>query len=197
MTGQLIRLEPLSAHHAAGLAEAAGEDRSTYEWTEVPEGPEGAERYVSEQMAGAAAGDIVPFAQINVADGRPVGATRFMTIRYRPDRPTPYAVEVGGTWLAASAQRSGINIEAKLLLLTHAFETWGTARVDLKADARNQRSRTAISGLGATFEGVLRSWQPSRAPGEPDLLRDSAMYSILLDEWPAVRGHLLRRLGRE
>ncbi len=96
-------------------------------------------------------------------------------------------MEIGGTWLAASAQRTGINVEAKLLLLAHAFDEWGTARVDLKTDARNAKARAAIEGLGARLDGVLRSWQPSQAPGEADRLRDSAMYSILAAEWPAAR----------
>ena len=115
-------------------------------------------------------------------------------MRSRSTADPPYAVEIGGTWLAASAQRTGINIEAKLLLLTHAFDTWSVGRVDFKTDARNERSRGAIAALGATFEGILRNWQPSHAPGEEGRLRDSAMYSITAVEWPAVRSHLNERL---
>jgi RimJ/RimL family protein N-acetyltransferase len=113
-----------------------------------------------------------------------------MTLRRRSEGELPYAVEIGGTWLAATAQRTGINSEAKFLLLRHAFETWGVARVDLKTDARNERSRAAILRLGATFEGVLRSWQPSLVQGEQDRYRNSAMFSITREEWPQVREHL-------
>jgi RimJ/RimL family protein N-acetyltransferase len=108
----------------------------------------------------------------------------------------PYAVEIGGTWLAASAQGTGINVDAKLLLLTHAFEHWQVGRVDLKTDARNERSRNAIARIGATFEGVLRSWQPSLVAGEEGRLRDTAMFSIVAGEWPAVRARLDQRLAR-
>ena len=107
-----------------------------------------------------------------------------------------FAVEIGWTWLAASAQRTGINAEAKLLLLTHAFETLRVARVDLKTDARNQRSRQAIARLGARFEGVLRSWSPSHVPGEEGRLRDSAMFSVTAAEWPDVKAHLAARVAR-
>jgi RimJ/RimL family protein N-acetyltransferase len=103
-------------------------------------------------------------------------------------------VEIGWTWLAASAQGTGINTDAKLLLLRHAFETLGVARVDLKTDARNHRSRRAIEGLGATFEGVLRRWSPSWTPGEEGRLRDSAMYSFIDVEWPDREDRLRRRL---
>ena len=93
---------------------------------------------------------------------------------------------------SAPAQRRGFNREAKLLLLTHAFEQWRVGRVDLKTDARNARSRAAIGGIGARLEGVLRSWQPSLVAGEEGRLRDSAIYSIVADEWPGVRHRLLR-----
>jgi RimJ/RimL family protein N-acetyltransferase len=126
--------------------------------------------------------------------GRAVGATRYLTIRCRPGEKTPFAVEIGGTWLAASAQRTNINSEAKFLLMTYAFEEWGVARVDLKTDARNERARAAMARIGATFEGVLRQWQPSQVLGEERLLRSSAMYSVLDSEWPAVRHSLKSRL---
>jgi RimJ/RimL family protein N-acetyltransferase len=113
-----------------------------------------------------------------------------MTIRSLRPFATPYAVEIGGTWLATSAQRSGINTEAKLLLLDYAFETWHVGRVDLKTDARNDRSRNAILRIGASFEGVLRHWQPSLVEGEEGTLRDSAMFSIVDSEWPSVRERL-------
>jgi RimJ/RimL family protein N-acetyltransferase len=194
LTGRLVRLEPLTPAHAPGLAEAAGEDRATYGFTTVPDGPEGAAAFVAERLAAAAGGDWIPFAQVRLADGRPVGSTSYLTFRRRPGVREPYAVEIGGTWLAASAQGTGINAEAKLLLLGHAFDEWGSERVDLKTDARNARSRAAIEALGARLDGVLRSWQPSHVPGEEDRLRDSAMYSILASEWPAVRQRLASRV---
>jgi N-acetyltransferase len=104
-----------------------------------------------------------------------VGATAYWDPRHWPDRDALYAVEVGFTWLAASAQRTGLNAEAKLLLFNHAFEHWGVARVDLKTDARNTVSRNAVERTGARCEGVLWRWSRSWAPGEAGLLRDSAM----------------------
>jgi RimJ/RimL family protein N-acetyltransferase len=103
-------------------------------------------------------------------------------------------VEIGGTWLSSSAQRTAMNTEAKLLLLTHAFEQWGVGRVDLKTDARNERSRNAMARIGGTFEGVLRQWQPSQVVGEENLLRDSAMFSVIAAQWPEVRDALKSRL---
>jgi RimJ/RimL family protein N-acetyltransferase len=121
--------------------------------------------------------------------------TNYLTLRWEPQTQVPYAVEVGGTWLAHSAQRSGINVEAKLLLFSHAFETWRVGRVDLKTDARNARSRAAIEGVGGQFEAVLRSWQPSHARGERGRLRDTAMFSIVTADWPDVRARLESRLA--
>jgi RimJ/RimL family protein N-acetyltransferase len=149
------------------------------------------DEYVSDLIRMWEAGEVVPFVQVDVATSRPVGATRLMTIRALRPSAAPYAVEIGGTWLAASAQRTGLNTEAKLLLLEYAFESWNVGRVDLKTDARNDRSRNAILRVGATFEGVLRHWQPSQLAGEENRLRDSAIYSILDTEWPRVREHLL------
>lgn len=105
------------------------------------------------------------------------------------------AVEVGFSWLAASAQGRGINAEAKLLLFDHAFTAFGVARVDLKTDARNRRCRAAIESVGGTFEGVLRRWSRSWAPGEDGRLRDSAMYSVVAEEWPDRRVRLRARLA--
>jgi RimJ/RimL family protein N-acetyltransferase len=139
---------------------------------------------------------LTPFAQIRVSDEAPVGCTAFWNLRAWPGREDLCAVEIGWTWLAASAQGTGINTEAKLLLLDHAFEELGVARVDFKTDARNTRSRRALAGLGARFEGVLRSWSPSRVPGEEGRLRDSAMFSVLAAEWPVTRAALYARLGR-
>jgi RimJ/RimL family protein N-acetyltransferase len=118
-----------------------------------------------------------------------------MTLRRREEDDRPFAAEIGGTWLGAQFQRTGINSEAKLLLLGYAFEVWNVARVDLKSDARNERSRAAILRLGATFEGVLRQWQPSLVVGEEGLYRDTAMFSVTQEEWPGVREHLKTLVG--
>jgi N-acetyltransferase len=158
--------------------------------TSVPDDREGTEGFINDMLRMWEAGEVLPFAQIDVATNRPVGVTRLMTIRSLRHLAVPYAVEIGGTWLAKSAQRSGINTEAKLLLLDYAFETWHVGRVDLKTDARNERSRNAILHIGASFEGVLRHWQPSLVEGEEGTLRDSAMFSIVDEQWPSVRGRL-------
>jgi RimJ/RimL family protein N-acetyltransferase len=198
--GTLVRLEPLSLRHAPGLARAAEEDRSAYGYTMVPTAGE-----VTSYLAAQLARDgLTCFAQVRVRDGAPVGCTAYCHPRPWPARTEPartepartglQAVEVGWTWLAASAQGAGINTEAKFLLLRHAFETLGVARVDLKTDARNQRSRRAIANIGARFEGVLRSWSPSWAPGEEGRLRDSAIFSVIAAEWPAVKSALETRI---
>jgi len=195
LSGRLVRLEPLEEGHLDALVAAASENRESYGFTLVPQGAEAMRAHTQELLELRACSEELPYVQIRFADERPVGMTRYLVIRRRAGEPLPYAVEIGGTWLAASAQRTGINTEAKLLLLTQAFERWQVGRVDFKTDARNLRSRTAILALGARFEGVLRNWQPSLVPGEERALRDSALYSILDSEWPAVRVALGARLG--
>ncbi len=192
--GQLVRLEPLSVSHVDALIAAAAEDRSTFGYTSVPRTPELMLAQVETLLAARAAGETIPFVQTRLLDGRSVGMTRYLTFRWRTSASTPYAVEIGGTWLASCAQRSGINLAAKLLLLAYAFDEWNVGRVDFQTDARNDRSRAALEGLGATFEGVLRNWQPSHVPGEEAHLRDSAIYSIASNEWPDVRERLSRRM---
>jgi RimJ/RimL family protein N-acetyltransferase len=195
LEGTLVRLEPLEHRHAAGLAEAAEENRDTYAFTWVPRADE-IERYLDAQLARAAAGRLAPYAQVSRATGRVVGTTSYWDPRSWRDEDRLDAVEIGFTWLAASAQGTGINAEAKLLLFRHAFEEWAVARVDLKTDARNARSRAAIESVGARFEGVLRNWSRSWAPGEDDRLRDSAIFSITADEWPDRRARLEQRVAR-
>jgi RimJ/RimL family protein N-acetyltransferase len=194
LVGEVVRLEPLSRGHADDLMVAASEDRSTYGFSVVPSSRDAMRSYIDALLSDFQRGNVIPFAQVSVATGRAVGATRYLTIRYRPGNARPFAVEIGGTWLAASAQRTGINSEAKLLLMAYAFDEWGVSRVDIKTDARNQRARVAISRIGATLEGVLRQWQPSQATGEEELLRDSAMYSVVDFEWTTVRDSLKSRL---
>lgn len=194
LIGRLVRLEALREAHVDGLLAAATEDRATFGYTSVPRTRGDLVAQVRELLDARDSGEAVPFAQVRVVDGTPVGMTRFLSLRTRGAADAPYAVEIGGTWLAASAQRTGINVEAKTLLLAHAFDAWNAGRVDFKTDARNERSRRAIAALGATFEGVLRNWQPSHVPGEEPRLRDSAMYSITAEEWPKVRELLSARL---
>jgi|SRR5882757_6243993 len=196
LDGSLVRLEQLSLSHAQDLALAAEQDRSSYDFTLVPRA-EGVGEYLAAQFERTEQG-LIPFAQIRQTDGRAVGCTAYLDPRYWPgrERVALRAVEIGFTWLAASAHGSGINAEAKLLLMRHAFETLRVARVDFKTDARNKRSRRALEALGVTFEGVLRSWSTSWAPGEDHLLRDSAMYSVTASEWPTVQSLLAQRLAK-
>ena len=195
LEGSLVRLEPLDQRHAPDLAVAAEEDRSSYRFTRVPAAAE-VEGYIDTQLSLAATGKLAPYAQVEQASGRAVGVTAFWDPRLWPAGDSLYAVEVGFTWLAASAQGTGTNAEAKYLLFQHAFEKWGVARLDLKTDARNARSRAAIEAVGGHFEGVLRNWSRSWAPGEEGLLRDSAIFSITAAEWPDCRAGLEQRIAR-
>ncbi|POX56138.1 N-acetyltransferase [Streptomyces sp. Ru71] len=195
LEGTLVRLEPLEHRHAAGLAEAAEENRDTYAFTWVPRSHE-VDAYIDTQLARAASGWLAPYVQVHRATGRVVGATGYLDPRSWLSEDGLDAVEIGFTWLAASAQGTGVNAEAKLLLLRHAFEEWDVSRVDLKTDARNARSRAAIAAAGARFEGVLRNWSRSWAPGEEGRLRDSAIFSITAEEWPASRTRLEHRIAR-
>jgi RimJ/RimL family protein N-acetyltransferase len=193
LRGNLVRLEPLSMHHSADLAVSAEEDRSQYGFTWVPRGSE-VDEYLDAQLQRAESGKLRPFAQIRLSDGRAVGCTAFWDPRYWPGQSALCAIEIGFTWLAGSSLGTGLNMEAKFLLLEHAFERLGVARVDLKTDARNQRSRRAIERVGAHFEGVLRNWSQSWAPGEEGRLRDSAMYSVIDSEWSTCKDHLRNQL---
>jgi RimJ/RimL family protein N-acetyltransferase len=195
LEGDLVRLEPLDHRHAADLAEAAEANRSSYTFTWVPKADEVGD-YIDAQLGRAATGKLAPYAQVSQATGQAIGATSYWDPRLWPDGDRLSAIEVGFTWLASFAQGTGINTEAKYLLFRHAFETWRVSRVDLKTDARNARSRAAIESVGAKFEGVLRNWSPSWAPGEKGLLRDSAIFSVVASEWPQTRVHLEQRLAR-
>ncbi|MFF3741390.1 GNAT family N-acetyltransferase [Streptomyces sp. NPDC002566] len=195
LEGALVRLEPLEHRHADELAVAAEENRGTYAYTWVPRADEVGD-YVDAQLARAATGRLAPYAQISLATGRAVGATSYWEPRSWLDEDRLDAVEIGFTWLAGSAQGTGVNAEAKFLLFRHAFEAWGVSRVDLKSDARNSRSRAAIESVGARFEGVLRNWSRSWAPGEDGRLRDTAVFSITAEEWPERRVRLEERVAR-
>ena len=195
LSGALVRLEPLAPGHTAGLAAAAEEDRDSFAFTHVPRAWQMPD-YLAAHLERARNGTMAPFAQVRQRDGQAVGVTTYWEPRFWPGRGDLYAIEIGWTWLAASAQRTGINTEAKLLLLEYAFGALGVARADFKTDARNQQSRRALERLGARFEGVLRQWSPSHVPGEEGRLRDSAMFSVIASEWPALRVTLWDRLAR-
>jgi N-acetyltransferase len=188
LEGELVRLEPMTRAHEDGLWEASRDER-TWTWLSVlqPATREEMDAYVGEALANANAGLELPLVTIRRGDSRVVGSTRFLTLR-----PEHRSVEIGWTWLHPDAWGTGINVEAKLLMLEHAFERLGCLRVELKTDARNERSRAAMAALPAQFEGVHRKSMLVRGGQR----RDSAWYSVLDDEWPDVRANLLRRLGR-
>jgi N-acetyltransferase len=195
LTGKHVRLEQLTLDCAEELTAAGNEDRSTYGFTAVPPTVEGMQRYIAGLLADQHARTAVPFAQRRISDGALVGCTRYLRLEWWAGGDLPSEVEIGGTWLAASAQRTPINTEAKYLLLSNAFDMWNVHRVSICTDARNTQSRTAILRIGASFEGILRSHRGSYAPGEENIVaRDSAMYSVVRSEWPAVKVGLEARL---
>ncbi len=196
LRGSSVQLEPLTDMHASALFEAAT-DRSTFGFTLVPDDLSSMQAYIAGLLGDASNDVAVPFAHRRLADGVVVGCTRYLNVTWWPHRDTPVEVEIGGTWLATDAQRSSVNSEAKLLLLGHAFDSWHVERVALCTDARNDRSRRAIERLGATFEGTLRNHRP--AAGHASTLgttRDTAAYSIISPEWPAIRERLSAELQR-
>ena len=184
LEGRIVRLEPLAPEHEAGLWEASRDPR-TWRWLSIvqPQTREAWRAWVEQALEAAAAGTEIPL--VTFDRERVVGSTRFLALR-----PEHRSVEIGWTWLHSSAWGTGANVEAKLLQLRHAFETWGCRRVELKTDALNERSRGALEALGATFEGVHRKHMLVRG-GEN---RDSAWYSVTDDDWPEVRRRLEARL---
>ncbi|MET8577193.1 GNAT family protein [Streptomyces sp. NPDC005012] len=194
LEGSRVRLEPLHPRHAADLAVAAEEDRATYAYTWVPRADE-VPHYIATRRGDAEEGTVAPYAQISPATGRAVGCTSFCAPRSWRSPERLDAVEVGWTWLGRSAQGTGINTEAKLLLFRQAFEGWAVRRVDLLTDARNTRSRAAMERVGAKHEGVLRGWGVSRVPGEEGRLRDTAVHAVLAEDWPGVRERLEKILS--
>lgn len=195
LAGEQVSLVPLGPQHVRGLLAAAMLEPSLYRWTVAPQSePEMAE-YVETALAAQRAGTAVPFAILRASDGAVIGSTRYFNLEYwawpkahaRFGRGLPDACEIGYTWYAATAIRTGANTEAKHLMLAHAFEQWKVLRVCLHTDARNERSRAAMERIGGRFEGILRSHRMS-AEFTP---RDSARYSIVEAEWPQVKEHLL------
>jgi RimJ/RimL family protein N-acetyltransferase len=182
LTGAHVVLEPAADRHVADLCAAAQDDEV---WTWFPYARPRTEEDVA-AMLETERGVALPYAQVDAASGRAVGVTTYRDVDERHR-----TLEVGGTWIGRPWWRTAINTEAKLLFLGHAFETLGANRVAIKTDIRNERSQAAIARLGAVREGVLRH-QYVRRDGT---LRDSVMYSIVPEEWPAVRAHLRARLA--
>ncbi len=195
LTGTHVQLEQLRLEFAEELTEAGNQERGTYSWTPVPPTVDGMQRYIEGLLKDQQARSAVPFVQRRLSDAALVGCTRYLRLEWWGGNALPDEVEIGGTWLAASAQRTPINTEAKLLLLSNAFDAWNVHRVSICTDARNAQSRTAILRIGAVFEGILRSHRGSYAAGEENTVaRDSAMYAITRADWPAVKSGLEQRL---
>lgn len=186
LEGSLALLEPLGPEHAEDLWRAA-QAEEIWSWLADLNGRERFEQWMELSLAAQDEGREGVFVTRDRRGGKVVGSTRYLNLR-----PADRALEIGWTWLNPSAWRSGINVEVKLLLLAHAFEDLGCVRVELKTDARNERSRSAMAAIPARFEGVLRNHMTV-----PDVgLRDSAFYSVIDSEWAAVRANLERRLAR-
>jgi RimJ/RimL family protein N-acetyltransferase len=194
LTGRHVRLEPLSIDHAEALAAAAAVDRSTFDLSPVPDGLDATRAYIDALLEGHARGVVLPFAQRQLDTGDVVGCTRYLDLQWWRGRAEPDEVEIGGTWLGAAAQRTAINTEAKYLLLGYAFEELDVWRVAICTDARNQRSRDAIMRIGASFEGLLRNHRV-RSDADSPSPRQTALYSIVDDEWPDVKRALEQRLA--
>ncbi len=196
LSGRHIRLEPLDHRYVDGLVAASAVDRSLYQWSPIPQGKGEATNYVNTALAWRDAGSAVPFATVRADDDVVIGSTRFFNLERwawpeghaRHGHHVPDACEIGYTWLTRSAIRTAANTEAKLLMLTYAFETWQVLRVCFHTDVRNQRSRAAIERIGGKFEGILRAHRMAA----DFIARDSARFSIVAAEWPDVK----RRLGQ-
>jgi RimJ/RimL family protein N-acetyltransferase len=191
LQGHSVRLVPLSLEHVEALVTAANGSRATYRFTWVPDDHPSMRTYVALAQSEQQAGRELPFTTCDASTGQVVGSTRFLDLEYwNGDDNPPTACEIGATWLAASAQRTSINTEAKLLMLGHAFDVWQVHRVVFKTDARNSRSRAAIERIGGQFEGIRRAHKLA----SDGTIRDSAYFSILRSDWPEVNDHLTAML---
>lgn len=181
LTRRFVRLEPLTLAHGDALAAFAHEP-SIWSWMPTRALDRSAlDAWIGEALAGERAGTTLPFATVLLAENRVVGSTRFMNISARDGR-----MEIGATWVGLPYQRSVVNTEAKLLMLQHAFETLGATRVELKTHSENVKSRRAIERIGAMFEGIHRKHMLHNDGSR----RDTAWYSIVDDEWAAVKAKL-------
>ena len=185
--GKRVRLEPMRAEHFDALV-AAGAYEELWKWTRTfAHTPDAMREYVDEALAEAAAGRALPFVTIDRASGKVIGSTRFANF----DAANKH-VEIGWTWITPAFQRTHVNTEAKLLMLSHAFEKWGCARVELKTDVLNEKSRNAMLRMGAREEGILRK----HVLAYNNRWRDTIYYSVLDTEWPAIKLFLLESLAR-
>lgn len=185
LEGTVVTLEPLRSEHAEELW-AAAQAPETWAWLAHLNVRERFDRWMELTLEAAADGHEGPFTTRDAGTGKAIGSSRFLNVR-----PADRVVEIGWTWLHPSAWRSGANVEAKLLMMRHAFETLGCVRVEFKTDARNERSRAALAALPAQFEGILRNHMIVPDVGQ----RDSAYFSVIDSEWPDVRANLERRLA--
>ena len=187
LTGRLVRLEPLTLDHVPGLAEV-GLDPEIWRWTLArPTTEADIQAWAASTIRARDEGTELPFATLDGATGQPIGSSRYMNIVLEHRR-----LEIGWTWVAPAWQRSGANREAKLLMLEHAFERLGCRRVEFKTDSNNEKSRQALLGIGARFEGVFRNHMVTPGGGT----RHSAWYSVINEEWPEVRAGLEAMLAR-
>jgi RimJ/RimL family protein N-acetyltransferase len=187
LEGRIVRLEPLSLAHVPGLA-GVGLDPEIWRWTIArPRTEDDVRAWAASAIGARDAGTEFPFATVDVASGQPIGSSRYMNIVLEHRR-----LEIGWTWVAPPWQRTGANREAKLLMLEHAFERLGCRRVEFKTDSNNGKSRDALIGIGARFEGIFRNHMVM-----PDgRMRHSAWYSVIDEEWPEVRASLEAGLER-
>jgi len=186
LAGQHVRLEPLTMDHLAALWDI-GQDPDLWQWTPYHiKTHEEMRTYIQLALDWQEIGTALPFVTIEQETNRVVGSTRFGNIDIRNRR-----VEIGWTWIGKPWQRTAINTEAKFLLLQHAFEVWYCIRVELKTDVLNERSRAAVLRIGAKEEGVFRHHMIT----DSGRLRDTMYFSIINDEWPAVKTHLQERLA--
>ncbi len=198
LSGAHVRLEPLAINHLDGLVAASAGDPALYQWSAVPVGRDAVARYIETALALREASKAVAFATVRIVDGVVLGSTRFFDIEtwawpeghLRHGRKDPDVCEIGYTWLTRDAIRTAANTEAKLLMLTHAFEVWQVLRVCLHTDARNRRSQAAIERIGGKFEGVLRAHRMAT----DFIARDSYRYSIVAADWPETKLRLAQRL---
>jgi RimJ/RimL family protein N-acetyltransferase len=181
LTGHHVRLEPLAPAHHDGLVAAAGDGALWKLWyTSVPE-PQAMAAEITRRLGLQESGSMAPFTVFAEPEGTIVGMTTYMNIDSANRR-----VEIGSTWYARAVQRSGLNTEAKLLLLTHAFEALDCIAVEFRTHFLNHQSRRAIERLGARLDGILRC----HTRAKDGSLRDTCVYSITAAEWPAIRSHL-------
>jgi RimJ/RimL family protein N-acetyltransferase len=186
LTGEHMRLVPLAIEHCDGLCDAVRDGELWRLWYTSAPAPEAMAAEIARRLALQAAGSMLPFTVMDAA-GVPVGMTTYMNI----DAPNK-RVEIGYTWYAKRVQRSALNTEAKLLLMTHAFETLGCVCVEFRTHFMNQQSRRAIERLGAKLDGVLRN----NMIAKNGTLRDTCVYSVIASEWPAVKAHLEWQMAR-